>query len=145
MLLTWLCRQFLCKFILLLHSSWTAYSFPFQFYILAIFSKKIWRTLVLFVGPLIPLFGLLMRSALSFKARVNCFIYMLSHLCAMKSSDSPLVQHLLISWWPTWQPSHSGPCTCEQALGSIVPMERENLGYSKFLKFNIQQKIKETK
>ena len=30
--------------------------------------------------------------------------------------DSPLVWHLPTSWQPTWQPSESFPCTCEQAL-----------------------------
>ena len=30
--------------------------------------------------------------------------------------DSHLVQHLLSSWWPAWQPSHSVPCTCKQAF-----------------------------
>ena len=29
---------------------------------------------------------------------------MLSHLRVMNSWDSPLVRHLLTSWWPAWQP-----------------------------------------
>ena len=41
---------------------------------------------------------------------------MLHHLHAMESSDSSLVQHLLTWWQPAWQPSHSNPHTCKQAL-----------------------------
>ena len=34
---------------------------------------------------------------------------MLLCLYATESSDSPLVQHLLSSWRPAWQPSHNDP------------------------------------
>ena len=39
-----------------------------------LFLKKIWRTWVLFVGSLIPCFGLLVMSPLGFKARVGSLI-----------------------------------------------------------------------
>ena len=38
------------------------------------------------------------------KARVDPLTCLLHHLCAMNSSDSPLVRHLLTSWRPAWQP-----------------------------------------
>ena len=34
---------------------------------------------------------------------------LLHHLCAMNSSDSPLVRHLLTSWRPAWWPSRFDP------------------------------------
>ena len=43
-------------------------------------------------------FGLLVTFALDFKGKALTCI--LCHLCAMDSSDSPLVRHLFISWWP---------------------------------------------
>ena len=42
-------------------------------------------------------FGLLVTSALRFKARIDLFVCMLCCPCATESSDSPLVQHLLTS------------------------------------------------
>ena len=53
----------------------------------------------------IPVFGLLATSVLGFKARVDTFACLLCCLHTMDSSDSPLVQHLLTSWWLVWQPS----------------------------------------
>ena len=47
-------------------------------------------------------FGLLVTSALGFKARVDFLACMLRSLCV---TDSTLVRHLLTSWWPAWQPS----------------------------------------
>ena len=38
------------------------------------------------------------------------------HTCYMFPWDLHLVQYLLTSWQPAWQPSHSLPCTCEQVL-----------------------------
>ena len=52
-----------------------------------------------------------MTSALGFKARVDP---VLCHLCTTESSDLPLMQHLLTSWRPVWQPSRSHPRTCKQ-------------------------------
>ena len=42
----------------------------------------------------------------------------LCFLCAVDSSDSPLVQHLLTFWWSVLHPSLFYPCTCAQT--SIV-------------------------
>ena len=42
-------------------------------------------------------FGLLVTSAMDIKARLDPLLCMLHHLCSVDSSDSPLVQHLLIS------------------------------------------------
>ena len=61
-----------------------------------------------------PCFGLLVTSALGFKAAC-----MLCHLHATESSDSPLVPQLLTSWWPAWQLSRSHPHTCIQANTKI--------------------------
>ena len=63
--------------------------------LLTCFFFKIWKTQVFFVGPL-------------YQARVGP----LSHLHAMDSSDSPLVQQLLTSWLPAWRPSLFDPHTC---------------------------------
>ena len=72
---------------------------------LGFFSLNFWRTSVLFVGPLIPLFwtsgnlypwfGLLVTSALAFKARVDPLACVLHHLHATESSGSPLVRYQL--------------------------------------------------
>ena len=47
-------------------------------------------------------FRLLVMSAMGFKARVNSLSCVLHHLHATDFSHSPLVSHLLTSWWPTW-------------------------------------------
>ena len=45
----------------------------------------------------------------------------LHSLYALESSDSPLVQHLLTSWWQTWQLSHSNPRIWQGlSLGYII-------------------------
>ena len=44
---------------------------------------------------------------------VSCVI---SCLHAMDSSDSPLVQYLLISWWSAWQPSLFDTCACRSCV-----------------------------
>ena len=44
--------------------------------------------------------------------------------------DSPLVWHLLTSWQPTWQPSHSLPHTCEQALVGLETRTYHAAAYS---------------
>ena len=54
-----------------------------------------WRTSVLFVGYWYPCFGLLVASSLGFKVRVDHLAYMLHHLHAAESSDSPLM-------WTCW-------------------------------------------
>ena len=53
---------------------------------------------------------------LSLKACVHPLACMLHCLCKTESSDSSLVQHLLISWWPAWQSRRSHPRISEQAL-----------------------------
>ena len=35
--------------------------------------------------------------------------------------NSPLVQHLLTSWWPVWQPSYSLPYNYKQVLAGSKP------------------------
>ena len=39
-----------------------------------------------------------------FQSQGASLVCALAHLCAMDSSESLLVQHLLASWWPEWQP-----------------------------------------
>ena len=56
-----------------------------------IFKKYIFEDIGPFVGSLMPLFGLLGTFARHFKAMVDPSTYMLCHLHAMDSSDSPLV------------------------------------------------------
>ena len=48
--------------------------------------------------------GILVTSALGFKAHLRASL--------SASSDSPLVWHLLISWWPAWKLSIFDPHTC---------------------------------
>ena len=58
--------------------------------------------------------------ALGFKARVDLLACVHHYLCAMVSSDSPLVQHLLTSWRAAWQLSRfdSHGSTCVQSWSS---------------------------
>ena len=51
-----------------------------------IFFFKNWRTLDLSVGQLVPCFGLLVTSALGFKARVDSLLCVLTFLHATDSS-----------------------------------------------------------
>ena len=67
-------------------------------------------------GHWYPCFVLLVTSALGFKTRVDSFACMLCHLCAIGSSDTPLVWHLLTSWYPAWWLSYFDPHTCIQVL-----------------------------
>ena len=60
--------------------------------IIVFFFFNFWRILILFMGSLIPLFRLLVMSALGFKVRVYPLVV---YLRAMGSSDLPLVQNLL--------------------------------------------------
>ena len=72
-------------------------------------------------GHWYPCFGILVMSAQDLNTRVDSPTCMLCCPCTMDCSDSPLVWHLLTSWWPAWQLSHFNPRTCEQALvGSSV-------------------------
>ena len=67
------------------------------------FFKNIWRTEVLFVGPLIPLFWTSGDFNPGFQSQGGSLPCVLSHLCTTDSSDSTLVQHLPTSWQPVWQ------------------------------------------
>ena len=79
----------------------------------------------LFVGPLIPPFW---TSVLDFKARVDPLTCMLHHLCAMDSSDSPLVQHLLISWQPAIPiPVHANKHWWGLSLACIMPAASQHV------------------
>ena len=86
------------------------------------FLKFFWRT-VLFVGPLMYLSWTSGDVCHGFQSQGG------SHACmlqiAMDSSDSPLVWHLLTSWWPAWQPSCSSSTylhrTQDTALVEVEP------------------------
>ena len=68
-----------------------------------IFLKKFWRTWVLFVGLQIPLFWTSGDVSPGFQTQGGSLACVLPRLCTMNSWDSPLVWHLLTSWWPAWQ------------------------------------------
>ena len=63
-----------------------------------------------------PCFGLLVTSALGFKARVDPFLHAFSPVW---SSDSPLVQHLLTVQRSAWQLSLFNPHTRLQVLMEV--------------------------
>ena len=67
------------------------------------FFFNFWRTWVLFVGSLIPLFWTSSDVSPGFQSQGGSLAGVLCHLPAMNSWDTPLVQHLLISWRPAWQ------------------------------------------
>ena len=64
---------------------------------LSVYFKNFWGS---FVDHWITCFGLLLMSALGFKARMDPITCVLRHLHAMESSNSPLVRHHLTSWRP---------------------------------------------
>ena len=78
----------------------------------------------LFSGPLVPLFGLLVISAIGSKARVGRLACMFHHLSAMYSSDLPMVWHLSTSWRLQWQPSHFFLLIFHVLY---IPTERQNM------------------
>ena len=60
---------------------------------------------------------------LGFKARVVCFS------ACIDSLDSPLVRHLLTSWWPTLQPSFFHPRSCTRSsVGGTQTQDRAVYG-----------------
>ena len=72
------------------------------------FKKKFCRTWVLFVGHWYPCFGLLVMSDVSsgFQSQSGQPYLSLAEAYVLHVPwDSPLVQHLLTSWQPAWQPS----------------------------------------
>ena len=71
-------------------------------YFLLLFLKtNVWNCPFLW-GHWYPCFGLLVISVLGFKTRVDFLTCMLHHLQTMDSVDSPLVSHLVLSWWVAW-------------------------------------------
>ena len=88
------------------------------------FFQNFWRTWVLFVGPLIPLFWTSGDIYPGFQSQVGSLACMLPCLCTTDSWDSPLVQHLLTSWWPAWQPVVFSTCyICSR--GRMLGFDRE--------------------
>ena len=86
--------------------------------VLFVFLFNFWRTSILLMGSLIPLFctsGVIWPGFQS-QGRSMSLACMLCHLHATVSSDSPLVWHLPISWQPARQLSYSDPHTCKQTL-----------------------------
>ena len=77
-----------------------SYSSPYSFF----FKKIFWRTWVLFLGPLIPLFwtsgdvssGFQSQSGQPYSSCVEAYMLYVPW-------DSPLVWHLPTSWEPAWQ------------------------------------------
>ena len=57
------------------------------------------------MGLLIQLFWASDDVCSGFQSQGGSLTWVLRHLHAMDSSDSPLVQHLLTSWQPAWRPS----------------------------------------
>ena len=62
--------------------------------------------------------------------RVDPLTCMFRHLRATESSNSPLVRHLLTSWWPAWQPSCSNPCTVQALVGLESGMTRRSTDWA---------------
>ena len=89
------------------------YRFSFWWYFINVLTWTIfWKNFFEDMSPFLwghwyPCVGLPVMSALGFKARGGSLACMLPCLCTMDTSDSPLVWHLLTSWQPSWQPSHS--------------------------------------
>ena len=72
-------------------------------------------------GHWYPCFGLLVTSALGFKAGV------VPHLCTMDSPDSPLVRQLPTSWWPARQLvvyMHVPEVGCKSSIGTSRTVTR---------------------
>ena len=80
---------------------WQCFQVSFGTYF---FKIKIWRTWVLFVGPLIPLFWTSGDFSPEFQSQGGSLACVLPRLRTTDSWDSPLVRHLLTSWQPAWLP-----------------------------------------
>ena len=83
-----------------IHSNFVLYELQFSEHLLLLF-KSVWRTFVLYVGPLIPLFWTSGGFCPGPQSQRGSLTRMLHHLHAMDSLDSSL----LTAWWPAWQPS----------------------------------------
>ena len=89
-----------------------------------VFFKIFWRTHVLFVGPLIPLFWTSGNVCPGFQSQGGSLACMQPYLCTRDSTESPLVQHLPTSWWPAWQPVGFPTCyICSR--GRMLGFDRE--------------------
>ena len=71
-----------------------------------LFLKIFWRTLFCFVGPLTLLFWTSSDICPGFQSQGGSLACKHCCLHALYSSDSPLMQHLLTSWWQVRQLSH---------------------------------------
>ena len=78
-----------------------------------------WRTHVLFVGPLIPLFWTSGDVCPGFQSQGGSRLH--AFLPASYSSDSPLVWHLLTAWQPAWRPVTLPTCI---SRGRMLGFER---------------------
>ena len=79
--------------------------------------EKILEDISPFYGPLISLFWTSSDVSCGFQNQSEQPYSCLADAYMLHNPwDSPLVQHLLTSWQPLWQPSHSFPHTWEQAL-----------------------------
>ena len=74
------------------------------------FFFNFWRTHVLFVGPLIPLFGLLVMSALGFKARVDSLACFLACVLFLRFTSGATPADLLTASMA----ADFDPCTCSR-------------------------------
>ena len=72
-----------------------------------LFLKFFWRTWVLFVGPLIPLFWTSGDVSSGFQSQSGQAYLSLAEAYMLHVPwDSPVVWHLPTSWWLAWQLSH---------------------------------------
>ena len=69
--------------------------------------KKNWRISDFFVRPLIPLISTSSDVYPGFQSQDGSFAFMLPHLCAVDSSDSPVVQHSLLASRITAKSTHT--------------------------------------
>ena len=88
---------------------------------LTIEKQRFWnkhRVFRSFCEPLVPLFWIPGDIWPGFQG-LGCFLAcMLTRLCAVDFSNSPLVQYLQISWQLAWQPNISNPQVCLSVTGS---------------------------
>ena len=85
------------------------------------FKYNFWKTYILFQGLLIPLYWTSGDTFPGFQSQGGSITCMFSCLHAMDFSDLPLVQHLLTSYWPVWQPSLFSPADMStNILGSPI-------------------------
>ena len=98
-----------------------------------LFKKMFWRTWVIFVEPLMTLVWSSGDVSLGFQSCGGYLSCVLCCLCAMDTSDSPLVQHLLTSWcqhgnWVIWS-TYLHKCTGGTRTQNSVWRKVELLNY----------------